>query len=192
MSEADSPGTSDSELLARTASDPEAFGLFYDRFEREMLAFFYRATQRADIAADLTAEVFAAALESIASFNPQLGSGRGWLFGIARHELADVESSACGCGLEFDVPEPSLTLAGHPTMQVVAGSPNSPAQVQIGGLLAQVLLPRRVTSVHAGATTVNSQTCATPKKSVASPSAPGAAGGSCTSVRRSTTTASSR
>jgi RNA polymerase sigma-70 factor (ECF subfamily) len=81
---------SDSELLERTASDPEAFGLFYDRFEREVLGFFYRATRRADIAVDLTAEVFAAALESVTRFNPRLGSARGWLFGIARHELADA------------------------------------------------------------------------------------------------------
>lgn len=81
---------SDAELLERTVSDPEAFGLFYDRFEREVLAFFYRATRRADIAADLTAEVFATALESVRSFNPRLGSARGWLFGIARHELADT------------------------------------------------------------------------------------------------------
>jgi RNA polymerase sigma-70 factor (ECF subfamily) len=80
----------DSELLERTVSDPEAFGLFYDRFERELLGFFYRATRRADVAADLTAEVFAAALESVRAFNPQLGSARGWLFGIARHELADA------------------------------------------------------------------------------------------------------
>jgi RNA polymerase sigma-70 factor (ECF subfamily) len=81
---------SDAELLGRTASDPESFGVFYERFEREVLGFFYRAVRRADIAADLTAEVFAAALESVDRFNPQLGSARGWLFGIARHELADV------------------------------------------------------------------------------------------------------
>ena len=86
----DRHGTSDSELLERTPSDPEAFGLFYDRFEREVLAFFYRATRRADVAADLTGEVFAAALESVSAFNPQLGGARAWLFGIARHELADA------------------------------------------------------------------------------------------------------
>ncbi len=82
---------SDAELLALTAGDdPEAFGVFYDRFEAEMLAFFYRATRRADISADLTAEVFAAALGSAAGFKPELGSARAWLFGIARHELADT------------------------------------------------------------------------------------------------------
>lgn len=90
MSSVDHSAVSDAELLERTVSDPEAFGLFYDRFEREVLGFFYRATRRADIAADLTAEVFAAALASVGGFNPQLGSARGWLFGIARHELADA------------------------------------------------------------------------------------------------------
>lgn len=90
MPSVDHPVPGDSELLQRAASDPEAFGLLYDRFEREVLAFFYRATHRADIAADLTAEVFAAALESVGAFNPQLGSARAWLFGIARHELADM------------------------------------------------------------------------------------------------------
>ena len=80
----------DGQLLARAAHDPEAFGVFYDRFEAELIAFFYRATRRADIAADLTAEVFAEALVCARSFNPELGSARGWLFGIARHELADA------------------------------------------------------------------------------------------------------
>jgi RNA polymerase sigma factor (sigma-70 family) len=80
----------DAELLALTASDPEAFGVFYERFEAQILGFFWRATRRADIAADLTAEVFAAALESAGTFRPGSGSPRGWLFGIARHELADT------------------------------------------------------------------------------------------------------
>lgn len=80
---------SDAELLALSARDPEAFGVFYDRFERQLLAFFWRATRRSDLAADLTAEVFALALESAASFRPELGSASAWLFGIARHALAD-------------------------------------------------------------------------------------------------------
>jgi RNA polymerase sigma factor (sigma-70 family) len=81
---------SDAELLTRTASDPEAFGVFYDRFEAGVLAYFYRATGRAELAADLTAEVFAAALESACRFDATRGSAGGWLFGIARHELADL------------------------------------------------------------------------------------------------------
>jgi RNA polymerase sigma-70 factor (ECF subfamily) len=81
---------SDEELLALSARDPQAFGGFYDRFERDLLRFFARATGRAEIAADLTAEVFALALAGAASFDPARGNARGWLFGIARHELADT------------------------------------------------------------------------------------------------------
>ncbi len=81
---------SDDELLSVAADEPDAFGVFYDRFEVEVLGFFWRATRRADVSADLTAEVFAAALSSAAGFNPELGTARAWLFGIARHELADA------------------------------------------------------------------------------------------------------
>ncbi len=81
---------SDAAPLELAARDAEAFGVFYDRFEAELLAFLYRATGRADIAADLTAEVFAAALQSAHGFDARLGSARAWLFGIARHELADT------------------------------------------------------------------------------------------------------
>jgi RNA polymerase sigma factor (sigma-70 family) len=80
----------DGELLALTAEEPEAFGVFFDRFEADVLAFFWRATRRSDLAADLTAEVFASALASAGAFRPELGSARAWLFGIARHELADT------------------------------------------------------------------------------------------------------
>jgi RNA polymerase sigma factor (sigma-70 family) len=80
----------DGELLALTAEDPEAFGVFYDRFEADVLAFFWRATRRADLAADLTAEVFAVALSAAGGFRSELGTARAWLFGIARHELSDT------------------------------------------------------------------------------------------------------
>jgi len=80
----------DEDLLARAEHDPAAFGLFYDRFEAELLRFFVHATGRADLAADLTAEVFAAALAGLGSFDRSRGHARGWLYGIARHELADT------------------------------------------------------------------------------------------------------
>jgi RNA polymerase sigma factor (sigma-70 family) len=83
-------GRSDADLLWSTAEDAEAFGVFYDRYEDTLLAFFVRATGRGELAVDLAAETFATALESVASFRPALGSAKGWLFGIARHQLADT------------------------------------------------------------------------------------------------------
>jgi RNA polymerase sigma factor (sigma-70 family) len=80
----------DEELLARSMRDPRAFAAFYDRFESELLGFLYRATRRADLAADLAGEVFASALAGAGRFDPERGSARAWLYGIARHELADL------------------------------------------------------------------------------------------------------
>jgi RNA polymerase sigma factor (sigma-70 family) len=91
MAEFTAVDISEADLLARTAAgDAEAFGAFYDRYEREMLAFLVRATGRAELAADLCGEVFAQALSSVSRFNPRLGTPRTWLYGIARHELADA------------------------------------------------------------------------------------------------------
>src|SRR5579859_115500 len=80
----------DEELLARSCADPAAFGRFYDRFEADLLRFFMCAVRRADLAADLTAEVFACALAGACGFDGARGTARAWLFGIARHELADT------------------------------------------------------------------------------------------------------
>lgn len=90
MSPVRTPPITDEALLERAVRDPEAFGAFYDRFEAELLRFFLRATRRADLAADLTAEVFAAALAGLPGFDPARGHARAWVYGIARHELADT------------------------------------------------------------------------------------------------------
>ena len=79
---------SDEELLAATRRRPEAFGAFYRRHERAMLVFFLRRTASADLAADLTAEVFAAALASSRRFRPGKTPAVAWLYGIASNKLA--------------------------------------------------------------------------------------------------------
>jgi RNA polymerase sigma-70 factor (ECF subfamily) len=84
----DHPRT-DEELLAATADDPEAFATFYRRHLRSVLAYLLHRTGRRDLAADLAAETFAAALQSLPRYEPQPGQGRGWLFAIAQHKLAD-------------------------------------------------------------------------------------------------------
>jgi RNA polymerase sigma-70 factor (ECF subfamily) len=82
----------DEELLAATRRDPEAFGAFYRRHEKAMLVFFLRRTGRADLAADLTAEVFAGALCSSRRFRPGATPAVGWLYGIAKNKLASSKS----------------------------------------------------------------------------------------------------
>src|SRR6266545_4988028 len=75
----------DVELLeAGTAED---FGLFYDRHPRAVLGFLYRRTADPETAADLTAETFAQAFLSRRRYGEAGSGARGWLFGIAHHQL---------------------------------------------------------------------------------------------------------
>jgi RNA polymerase sigma-70 factor (ECF subfamily) len=78
----------DAELAARTLADPVLFGELYRRHERSVLAYFLRWIASPELAADLTAETFAAALGSIAGYEQERGEFVAWLFGIARHVLA--------------------------------------------------------------------------------------------------------
>jgi RNA polymerase sigma factor (sigma-70 family) len=75
-------------LLTEARSGADGFAAFYRHFERPLLGFFHRATGRADLAADLTAETFARALESLVAYDPARGRADQWLFGIARNVLA--------------------------------------------------------------------------------------------------------
>src|SRR4051812_46386014 len=79
---------SDDELLGRTPKDPEAFGEFYARHETAVLGFMLRRTGEPELAADLTAETFAAALVSVRRYRPGPAPAAAWLYGIARNVLA--------------------------------------------------------------------------------------------------------
>jgi RNA polymerase sigma factor (sigma-70 family) len=78
---------SDDELLASTKRRPEAFGEFYARHEAAILGFMLRRTGEPELAADLAAEAFAAALVSVRRFKPGPAPAAAWLYGIARHVL---------------------------------------------------------------------------------------------------------
>jgi RNA polymerase sigma-70 factor (ECF subfamily) len=77
----------DEVLLTAAATDRDAFTTFYRRYERAVLAYLYRRTGDAELAADLAAEVFAAVLQSCARFQPGPVPASAWLFGIAHHKL---------------------------------------------------------------------------------------------------------
>jgi len=77
----------DDDLLSRTREDPEAFGAFYRRYERSVLAYFARRTHDPELAADLCAETFAAALIASRRYVARGEPATAWLFAIARHKL---------------------------------------------------------------------------------------------------------
>ena len=67
--------------------EPETFVAFYRRHERLLLGYLMRRTGDPELAADLAAETFAAALAGARRFDPARGSEAAWLFGIATNKL---------------------------------------------------------------------------------------------------------
>lgn len=79
----------DEDLLVAGRRDAEAFGLFYRRRVDAVLAFFLRRTGDRELAADLTAETFAAALAALPRYRPDRSAALAWLFTIAHRKLVD-------------------------------------------------------------------------------------------------------
>jgi len=79
---------SDAVLLAATRLDPDAFATFYCRYERLILGYLLRRTGDPEIAADLAAEVFAAALGAAGRYRAESPTAVGWLLTIAQRTLA--------------------------------------------------------------------------------------------------------
>jgi RNA polymerase sigma factor (sigma-70 family) len=78
---------SDAVLLAASLSDPAAFAQFYDRYEKAMAGFFLARVGTPEVAADLTAEVFANALSASGRYRERAPTAAAWMFTIARNTL---------------------------------------------------------------------------------------------------------
>jgi RNA polymerase sigma factor (sigma-70 family) len=88
-------------LLARVADrDEAAFNVLYTAYLPLVLRWAVRETRDRELAADLTAEVFAAAMLAASRYRPESGSVGAWLIGIAVNKLREsrrrrrVEDSA--------------------------------------------------------------------------------------------------
>jgi RNA polymerase sigma factor (sigma-70 family) len=77
----------DAQLLAATDSDPEAFARFYRRHEQVVIGYLMRRLRDPEAAADLTAEVFAAALDAASRYRPTGETAVPWLLTIAHNTL---------------------------------------------------------------------------------------------------------
>ena len=131
---------SDEELLRLTPKRPAAFDVFYVRHERLVVAYFRRRTTSAELAVDLTAETFVAALASAKRFRPGETPAVAWLLGIAHHKLlrsierGRVEDRARrrlgAARLEFDDEELERVdeLDTKPAHELLAALPPSQAE----------------------------------------------------------------
>jgi RNA polymerase sigma factor (sigma-70 family) len=71
--------------VARIAHDPDVFEVFYREHIDAVQRFVARRIRDPHLAADLTAEVFLAAIAAAASYRPRRGAPGLWLFGVARN-----------------------------------------------------------------------------------------------------------
>jgi RNA polymerase sigma-70 factor (ECF subfamily) len=81
----DSEARTDREILL--TGDAAGFAVFYDRHAEWVLAFARRRSTDAESAADVTAEVFAAALAARRRYRSESPSAHAWLLAIARNKL---------------------------------------------------------------------------------------------------------
>ncbi len=78
---------SDAEVIASSLTNPETFGVIYDRHFRAVFGYLGRAVSR-DTALELAAEVFVRAFGTRNRFRSEYTSARPWLMGIAANLLA--------------------------------------------------------------------------------------------------------
>jgi len=74
--------------LPRIAHDPQAFEAFYREHVEAVQRFVARRVGDPYLAADLTAEVFLAAIDAAGGYRRDRGSPAAWLFGVARIVVA--------------------------------------------------------------------------------------------------------
>ncbi len=144
-------GLDDAELLRLTVQgDPDAFAAFYRRHLSAVLRTMARSGASREVAADLTAEVFAQALVGAARFDPARGSAGAWLAGISRNKLREswregrVENAArIRLGMEplalndADLEQVDDILSGAPALDLVSGLPAGQREAVVGRVLEE-------------------------------------------------------
>ncbi len=99
-------------LIERARSDPEAFGLLYERYVGKIYSYIYYRVGNHYDAEDLTARTFYRALNHIAEYTPRGAPFSAWLYRIAhnlvvnwhrdrqRHQLVSLEEAMLHTPLE--------------------------------------------------------------------------------------------
>jgi len=136
---------SDEELLAATAAgEPAAFGAFYRRHAQALTGFFVTRTANPEVAADLTAETFAAALEGCRRFAPDRGPAAAWLYGIAHHQLARLaRRGAVDRRARRKLGLPRIALSDEQLEHVEALASHQPLAALVAAGLASLPLEQR-------------------------------------------------
>lgn len=105
--------TDDTTLIAQSLHRPELFAVLYDRYFDEIHRY-VSGRLGTQIADDLAAETFLVALRKRHTFDPERGTVRPWLYGIATNLVADHRRSERRRLLAFHrTPVDSSSHDGH-------------------------------------------------------------------------------
>lgn len=88
MGMADLASADDAELVVALRHDPAALEEFYRRHVRPLTRYLTRRVGDPELAADLVASTFVAAMESASGYDPARGEAAAWLYGIAGNVAA--------------------------------------------------------------------------------------------------------
>jgi RNA polymerase sigma-70 factor (ECF subfamily) len=135
---------SDEELVRAARRDSQAFGAFYDRHAHAVAGWFLRRTRSGELAADLTAETFADALQNCRRYDPERGAAVAWLFGIARRELVQaIERGQVENRARRRLRLPRLELDDEALERVVELAGSAATASRIAALMAQLPADQR-------------------------------------------------
>lgn len=121
-------------------ADEEAVHAAYLSYGPELYRFLLRGLGDAGAAQDVMQETFLKAWRSAERYDPELGSLRGWLFGIARHTMIDHSRAA-------KVRPWQANLVGPPAAEAIGGSITDSTDALLQGWLVEEAL-RRVSDHH--------------------------------------------
>jgi len=82
------PGSSPYDPLDRIAREPDALDAFYRDHVEAVQRFVARRVSDPHLAADLTADIFLAAVDGAAGYDPGRGPVVAWLYGVGRNAIA--------------------------------------------------------------------------------------------------------
>jgi RNA polymerase sigma-70 factor (ECF subfamily) len=122
----------DDDLALAARSDPDAFGLLYERHRLAIYRYLRTRTRSDDDAGELTAIVFERALQAIPRYRPSGGGFVAWLIRIARNAAVDSHRRAATAPLDIDLSD--VRAAGTPEERVLADEARSSVLTAVAGL----------------------------------------------------------
>ncbi len=122
----------DDELALAARTDPDAFGLLYERHRLAVYRYLRTRTRSDDDAGELTAIAFERALRAIPRYRPSGAGFLAWLIRIARNAAVDSHRRTTAAPLDVDASD-QRTTAG-PEEQVLAGEARSALIQAVAGL----------------------------------------------------------